>query len=67
MNYFLVTYGLIQTQDTRRKVVHMSPPCKVHRRAQKPFRISSEPTLIKGELTFAIHKRLCFINGATHQ
>ncbi len=36
-NYFLVIFGPVQTTTTyyRQKVMHMSPPCQVHRWAQK--------------------------------
>ncbi len=36
MNYYPVNFGKVtEVQTDRHKVMHMSPPCKMHRWAQK--------------------------------
>ncbi len=36
-----MTFGQVQTPDTRQKATHMSPPCKFHRWAQKKMFFSA--------------------------
>ena len=48
VNYFLVIFGPVQTTD-RQKAMHMSPPCNVHRWAQK----STVSLVVHDKLAFA--------------